>query len=252
MTGYRKSGYKCWWCWWGNEWAEVKTGRGPSERVTGQDGGGFYQLCALLMFVSRLPFAACLSVFHCSHMFIVSCIYFQVDLERVFFNKIFSKASGASVLFGALPVCRPDWFYWPVLPFPQMYWQLCVHWSISNRDLQNIQQCQMNPCKERTSYYIRINKLDVSSGILLNQSNFRSFIEPVLVRTTVTFLCLSVFRTKYITFFYPDVYLLFVTRCKFMRFHHYHNQQTLKCCNWVHVKLSLWIRFRHVSRMYGC
>lgn len=74
-----------WGCWLGNEWAEVKTGSGPCERVTELHGGGFYQLCALWCLSSRLPFAVRLSVrasvclFHCPQMFIISSLCFPIS-----------------------------------------------------------------------------------------------------------------------------------------------------------------------------
>lgn len=128
MTGYRMSGYKCWRCWWGNEWAEVKTGSGPSERVTGQDGGGFYQLCALWCLLADcplLPVCLCFTALTCSSL----AASILVDLERIFFTQKFSKgsvAAGASVPNRASPVQQHDWFYWPVFPFHK-YADNCVY-----------------------------------------------------------------------------------------------------------------------------
>lgn len=93
------SGCECWGCWLGNEWAEVKTGSGPSERVTELDGGGFYQLCALWCLLNRLPFAVCLPVFTALRCWSLAASIFQSSLNASFFgSKISSRDSGFSKL----------------------------------------------------------------------------------------------------------------------------------------------------------
>lgn len=90
---------QCCWCWLGNEWAEVKTGSGPSERVRELDGVDFTSCAPFDVCQALCPFAACLSEFHCSQMFIVSSFSFPISS---LFSPPWSRI-GSKWL----------WFYWP-------------------------------------------------------------------------------------------------------------------------------------------
>lgn len=131
-TGFRMSGCECWRCWLGNEWAEVKTGSGPCERVTELDGGGFYQLCALWCLLSRLPFAACLSVglrFTALRWSSLAASVLPVGPERIFLGaKWFGKGSDVR------EVVAPT-LTWPAWVFAQITWRWCP--SISDRTVQH-------------------------------------------------------------------------------------------------------------------
>lgn len=143
LSGFRMSGCECSWCWRANEWVEVKSGSGPSERVTGLDGGGFYQLCVCsLMFVKQgalCCLSVCFTALRCSSL-AASSFHLALNASFFFFFSLQNKKGmGGSVGGGFGSYWKqPETYYWEISHF------ITYHQN-SEQTLSLIQIMKINP-----------------------------------------------------------------------------------------------------------